>query len=227
MVTGRNKKRIISVLVAFVLLLSSFPCAYAEEVVNGSDCSNPRSTTLGYITSPTGERETVVGRIVNVTRPQPYSVGRSGGSLTYECNLYTDGYTLQAVQKNNTITGSDAYNCTTVTLTIYFFEDTSVSPTMYLLYGVSGGWSWTQYCEVTAIGTVSYGCTGPGYYNSVTQSGETVVRGNFNVNTNFGEYIESTYGSVMGATLDIDYRMIDGSTWSYTLTNNYFNNPFV
>ena len=225
MIIRKHRRKIISTLVAFVLLLSCIPVANADGYIEGTACQFPRGTTLGYITSPTGKQEIVVGRIVQTSRPQAYSTGSNAAGITYECDLYTDGYSLQAIQKNNQITGHDAYNCSTVRLTIYFYENSNVNPAQYLLYNVSGGWT-LSVDGISAVGTLTYGCSGPND-GGITQADTVSVGSNFSKNTYFTDYVENSYISVMGANLTVNYRMLDGSTWSYTLTNNYFNSPLM
>ncbi len=222
--TRNHKRKIISTLIAVALLFSCIPIANADGYVEGTT-QLPRETTLGYITSPTGEREIVVGRIVQPSRHQAYSMGSDVVGITYECDLYTDGYSLQAIQKNNQITGNDSHNCSTVRLTIYFYENSNENPAQYLLYKVSGGWTMSVN-GISTVGTLAYGCSGPND-SGITQADSVSVGSSFSINTNFTDYVENTYTAVMGANLTVNYRMVDGSTWSYTLTNNYFNNPLM
>ncbi len=136
---------------------------------------------------------------VTYTFTIPKSLTRGGSSTIYEPD---DGYS------------------STVYLTINY--TTRNDGAEYLLTSVSGYWDIHDWRVSVESAFLSYGCTS--YASLITQSIRDVAVGNdFDITTNFSQYIPEQYG-VMGANLTVNYLMGTSRRWSFTLTNNLFNN---
>ena len=98
------------------------------------------------------------------------------------------------------------------------------TPTEYLLTRVSGYWEISAQKVSVESAKLSYGCSGT-FPSPTTQSVTDIsVNNYFDISTGFTDYVVPDVLAVMGANLTVNYLMGTSRRWSFTLTNNLFNN---
>lgn len=220
------KKTIICVA---VILAMCFPIninAFADNTAMETKI-NTHEALEGKIVDPYGNTYKVEGRIVESERTSFAMTEHSGNTITYAFDIYSNGTSLSAILPNS----SDATDYTyqsTVTLTINYNASTDY-PAEFLLTSVSGNWTIDDSRVSVISGTLNYACTDyDNWEQSVTYylSSSDLQNKSFYKNTNFTEYIGRDFGGFLGATLTLNYLMGDSRTWSFTVENIRFNNPY-
>lgn len=199
-------KKLVALFLSALLILT--PCvAFAQESVNV-----PCSPIVGYLADDEGNIIEVPGFIV-----ESASVNSSSGdaSVTYGFNVpLSSGSTGSG---EYTESSPDSAYESHVYLTIYY--KTRNNNSEYLLTSVSGYWEIEHpYNTSVTSASVRYGCSDL----VTTQSQLRSVGNNFSFNTGFSTYITKAAG-VMGANLTLKYLMGTSRKWTFTLTNNLFN----
>lgn len=206
------KKKLVSVLLAMVMVLGlSVPAFAAEEVCETTP------TMYGILVSDDGEVYEIAGILVE-NECATYSLNSQDEfSATYQFDVPS-----RAIQNGtSTIDGPDSSSESTIWLTIKW--KTNTSDHTYLLTGVSGHWTIFDDTRVSVTSTnLVYGCSNPIY--TQTNYPGVAVSNSFDVSTGFTHYILEA-GGVMGANLTLNYLMGTSRRWSFTMTNNLFNDP--
>lgn len=200
-------KKVFSLLLAVVMVLTCPITALAASV----DSNEP---VYGVLMSEDGEQILIEGRVCDTMQTRT----GDAGSVTYEFAIPAS---VARTNGSTTVDSPDSGYASHVYLTIsYKMQNT---PTEYLLTGVSGSWT-IEDSNVAVLSTsLTYGCTGwfPAYASQ--EDTKTNVSNPFSYSTGFSKYIIAD-GAVMGANLTLNYLMGSSRKWSFTLTNNLFNN---
>ena len=199
--------KVISLLVAVITVLT-FPITALAASVESSE------PVYGVLTSEDGEQILIEGRVFDSMQTR----AGNAGSVTYEFAIPAS---VARANGSTTVDSPDSGYASHVYLTIsYQMRNT---PTEYLLTGVSGSWTIEDPNVAVLSTSLTYGCTGwfPAYASQ--QNTKNNVSNPFSYSTGFSKYILAD-GAVMGANLTLNYLMGSSRQWSFTLTNNLFNN---
>lgn len=192
-----------------VILIFTFPINVLAASADGD------KAVYGILASEDGQQILIEGRVCDTMQTR----AGNAGSITYEFAIPAS---VARSNGSTTIDSPDDGYASHVYLTIsYAMRNT---PTEYLLTSVSGRWTIEDPKVAVLSTTLKYGYTG--WFPAYACESETItnVSSNpFSYNTGFTSYILED-GAVMGANLTINYMMGASRRWSFTLTNNLFNN---
>lgn len=207
-------KKIISLILAMAMCLSLCVQTFAKEN-DGVNVENVPEM-MGILRTDDGKEYTIKGVLVSVA---PMSrAANDACSATYRYDLPV------SPQANDSTTESDhdGAAASTVYLTIHYTHRNT--PTEYLLTRVSGYWEISAQKVSVESAKLSYGCSGT-FPSPTTQSVTDIsVNNYFDISTGFTDYVVPDVLAVMGANLTVNYLMGTSRRWSFTLTNNLFNN---
>lgn len=207
-------KKIISLVLCLVFIFTFAVPVFADEP--DAEFSGAAPEMIGILTTEDGEQHIIKGKLVSSGLSTQSD--DNGSSITYKYDLLTS----PRASESTTESDQDGGLASTVYLTITYTQKNT--PTEYLLTNVSGYWVISDKKASVESATVSYGCSGI-FPSPTTQSVlDLSVSNYFNISTGFTDYVTSDIYAVMGANLTVNYLMGTARRWSFTLTNNLFNN---
>lgn len=192
---------------AVIMVLTVPVTAFAASV-------DGREPVYGVLTSEDGEQILVEGRVCDTMQTR----AGDAGAVTYEFAIPAS---VARTNGSTSVDSPDSGYVSHVYLTInYKMRNT---PTEYLLTSVSGSWTIEDPNVAVLSTSLTYGCSG--WFPAIATQEDTKnnVSNPFSYNTGFSKYIIAD-GAVMGANLTLNYLMGSSRKWSFTLTNNLFNN---
>lgn len=202
-------KKLVAVILSVILVMVPTVALAKEPAL-----TVPDDGIIGYLTDDNGNTIEVKGFIVETAMVNFLDADLS---VTYGFNLAVPTSTNGSGEY--TESSPDTAMESTVYLTIYYKTQNPSTGTTYLLTSVSGYWEIDRPNSVSVeSASVRYGCSDIG----TTQSRTRAVGNNFSFSTGFSNYV-SRIGGVMGARLTVNYLMGTSRRWSFTLTNNLFN----
>lgn len=206
-------KKMRSILFAVTLIVSiSLMSSIAVFAAEPTDHFEPPETMEACLISDSGERSTVVGRLVGTSTSRSSSDMKSA---TYEYILYNN-----IVQRTLTASGTDSSRAMRAYCIIYYNQRTVNGTTEYLLTNVSGNWTMLDSSVSLNRATVDYFCHRDGIGNQRVY-GRALTSNVFSINTGFSNYI-TPYMGVLGARLNFELQMGSSRKWEFILDNFYF-----
>lgn len=208
-----KKYRVIISLVLVLCMLCTLTLSVSAQEIAFIDSSI--RNVVGVLTLDDGSQHQIVGTAV-------YGHQRSGqtdNAITYAFAVPAS----LAAGGSTTIHDWDDGNASIVYLTINY--DISDDGSRYLLTSVSGYWVIEDRYASVESASLTYGCAST-LIGRTQRASNVTVSNNFYISTGFTQYIPEVDG-VMGANLTVNYLIGTSRRWSFTLTNNLFNNSIL